>query len=64
MSHPASPSKLSILAVSEWLFVLPATLLLTAAALHQLQPRQFEPARTSWAIFEWTTAHISQAGAA
>ena len=64
MSHPASSPKLSALAVSEWLLVLPAALLLAAAALRQLQPRQFEPARTSWAIFEWTTAHISQAGAA
>jgi hypothetical protein len=64
MNHPASSSKLFALAVSEWLLVLPATLLLTAAPLRQLQPRQFEPARTSWAIFEWTTAHISQAGAA
>lgn len=64
MNHPASSSKLSALAISEWLLVLPAALLLAAAALRQLQPRQFEPARTSWAIFEWTTAHISQAGAA
>jgi hypothetical protein len=64
MNHPASSSRLLALALSEWLLVLPATLLLTAAALRQLQPRQFEPARTSWAIFEWTTAHISQAGAA
>ena len=64
MNHPASSPKLSALAVSEWLLVLPATLLLAAAALRQLQPRQFEPARTSWAIFEWTTTHISQAGAA
>jgi len=64
MNHPASSPKLSALAVSEWLLVLPATLLLAAAALRQLQPRQFEPARTSWAIFEWTTKHISQAGAA
>ena len=64
MNHPTSPSKLSVLAVSEWLLVLPATLLLTAAVLRQLQPRQFEPAQTSWAIFEWTTTHISQAGAA
>jgi len=64
MSHPASSPKLSALAVSEWLLVLPAALLLAAAALRQLQPRQFEPARTSWAIFEWTTTHISQAGAA
>lgn len=64
MNHPASSPKLSALAVSEWLLVLPATLLLAAALLRQLQPRQFEPARTSWAIFEWTTTHISQAGAA
>ena len=64
MNQPASSSKLSALAVSEWLLVLPATLLLAAAVLRQLQPRQFEPARTSWAIFEWTTTHISQAGAA
>lgn len=63
MNHPASSSKLSVLAVSEWLLVLPATLFLTTAVLRQLQPRQFEPARTSWAIFEWTTAHISQTGA-
>lgn len=63
MNQPASPSKLSVLAVSEWLLVLPATLFLTAAVLRQLQPRQFEPARTSWAIFAWTTTHISQAGA-
>lgn len=64
MDHPASSPKLSVLAVSEWFLVLPATILLAAAALRQIQPRQFEPARTSWAIFEWTTAHVSQAGAA
>ena len=64
MDHPASSSKLSVLAISEWLLVLPATLLLTAGVLRQLQSRQFEPARTSWAIFEWTTTHVSQAGAA
>jgi len=64
MSDAASSPKLSALAVSEWLLVLPAALLLSAAALRQLAPRQFELARTSWAIFEWTTTHISQAGAA
>lgn len=64
MNQPQSPPRLSALAVSEWLLVLPATLLLAAAVLRQLQPRQFEPARTSWAIFEWTAAHLSQAGAA
>jgi hypothetical protein len=64
MNHPASPFKLSVLAVSEWLLVFPATLLLTATVLRQLQPRQFEPARSSWALFEWTTTHISHVGAA
>lgn len=64
MDHQAGPLKLSVLAVSEWLLVLPGTLLLAAAVLRQLQPRQFEPARTSWAIFEWTTSHVSQLGAA
>lgn len=64
MKHPASPSRLFALAFSEWMLVLPPALLLAAAALRQLQPRQFEPARTSWAIFEWATTHISHAGAA
>lgn len=64
MNQPASPSKLSVLAVSEWLLVLPATLLLAAAVLRQLQPRQFQPGRTAWMIFEWTSTHISQTGAA
>jgi hypothetical protein len=36
---------------------------LAAAALRLLQPRQHEPARTSWAIFEWALAHISHLGA-
>jgi len=64
MNDTARSLKLSALAVSECLLVLPAALLLAAAALRQLAPRQFEPARTSWAIFEWTTTHISQTGAA
>jgi hypothetical protein len=50
-------------ALGEWLMVLPAIVLLEAAALRFLQPRQYEPARTSWIIFGWTTAHISQLGA-
>ena len=64
MDQPASSPKLSALAIPEWLLVLPAALLLAAAVLRQLQPRQFEPGRTAWAIFEWTATHISQAGAA
>jgi hypothetical protein len=44
--------------------VLPATMFLAAAALRFLQPRQYEPARISWIIFEWTATHISHLGAA
>jgi|SRR5580658_1976514 hypothetical protein len=59
----SKPFRLSILAIGEWLMVLPATVFITAAALRLLQPRQYEPAHTSWIIFEWTTTHISQVGA-
>ena len=55
---------LPVLVVSEWLMVLPAALFLAAATLRMLQPRQFEPARTSWIIFDWTMTHISRFGAA
>jgi hypothetical protein len=64
MKHSTSRFTLLTFAVSEWLLVLPAAVLLAAAALRQLQPPQYEPARTSWLIFEWTTGHISRAGAA
>jgi len=64
MDRPASSSKLLAVAFTEWLLILPPALLLAAAALRLLQPRQYEPARTSWAIFEWAGAHISHAGAA
>jgi len=56
--------RLPIVAVCEWLMVLPATVLLAAAALRLLRPREFEPARTSWIIFEWTMRHVSRFGAA
>ena len=56
--------RLSVLAIGEWLIVLPAVVFLVAAALRNLQPPQFEPARASWAIFDWTTTHISHLGAA
>jgi hypothetical protein len=58
------PIPLSAFAVGEWLLVLPATVFLAAAALRLLQPRQYQPARTSWIIFEWTTTHISPLSAA
>jgi len=54
----------TLLAVSEWPMVLPAALLLAAAARRSLQPPQHEPARTSWIISEWTAAHVSRLGAA
>jgi hypothetical protein len=60
----SKPFRLPILAISEWLLVLPASVFFVAAALRLLQPRQYEPARTSWMIFEWTTTRISHVGAA
>lgn len=63
MEHRTEAPKLVAAAFSEWLLILPATIFLAAAALRQWQPRQFEPARTSWAIFEWATTHISRTGA-
>lgn len=56
--------RLPIFAVAEWLLILPSALLLTAAMLRLMQPRQYEPAHTSWIIFDWTTTHISHPGAA
>lgn len=58
------PFSLRLIAVGEWLLVLPASLLLAIAALRMLVPAQFEPGRTSWLIFNWSTAHISRLGAA
>lgn len=63
MNQPTSSPKLFAAAVSEWLLVLPAAVFLAAAALRQLQPRQFEPARTSWMFFEWAITHVTRAGA-
>jgi hypothetical protein len=60
----SKPFRLPILAISEWLLVLPATVFLAAASLRLLQPRQYQPARTGWIIFEWTTTHISKLGSA
>jgi len=55
---------LPIFAVCEWLLILPATVFLAATALRLLQPREYEPARTSWIIFEWTMTHVSRFSAA
>ena len=62
---PASKSlRLPVFALGEWLLILPATLFLVTAALRLLQPRQYEPARTSWLIFDWAMAHMTQLNAA
>lgn len=53
-----------LLVIADWLMTLPAAVFVAAAVLRVLQPRQYEPARTSWAIFEWTVAHVSHADAA
>jgi hypothetical protein len=58
------PSRLPVIAISEWLMLLPAAVLLTAAALRVAQPRQYEPAHISWIIFDWATAHLLRVGAA
>jgi hypothetical protein len=58
------PFRLPIIAAGQWVMVLPATVFLTAAALRLLQPRQFEPAHTSWIILEWASAHLSRPSAA
>lgn len=60
----AKEFRVSFIAVSEWAMILPATIFLGAAALRQLQPRQYEPAHLSWLVFSWTMAHISRWGAA
>jgi hypothetical protein len=58
----AAPSVM--MALGEWLLVLPAAILLAAGAMRHLQPRQYEPARTCWVIFNWAASHISHQGAA
>lgn len=47
----------------DWLLVLPATVFLTAAILRLLQPREYEPARTSWIIVDWTVRNVSRSEA-
>jgi len=53
-----------ILAIGEWLLIAPAAVLLATAFLRLAQPRQYEPARTSWRIFEWASTHVSHSSAA
>jgi hypothetical protein len=63
MPRPLRLRLVPVVAVGEWLALLPAAVFLAAAALRLLQPRQYEPARTGWIIFEWAIAHISRTGA-
>ena len=56
--------KLFLTALAGWLLVLPATLFLAAGAIRLLQPRQFQPARACWVIFEWVTSHFTHMDAA
>ena len=58
------PVSLRLIALVEWLLIVPASALLMIAALRLLQPAQYEPAHTSWLILNWTTSHISRFGAA
>jgi hypothetical protein len=59
-----SKTKILALAVVECLMVLPATFALSVATLRMTQPRRYEPARTSWLIFEWMATHLHRVHAA
>ncbi len=59
----SGPFPLPVVTIFEWLMVLPATVFFAAAALRLLQPQQYEPARTSAILFEWTATHVSRLGA-
>ena len=58
------PLSLRLIALGEWLLILPASALLAIAALRTLQPARFEPAHTSLLILNWASEHISRVGAA
>jgi hypothetical protein len=62
--QPSAPTKLYAFAITECLLVFPATFFIVVATLRGLQPRQYEPARTSWIIFEWMTTQLTRAHAA
>jgi hypothetical protein len=64
MECSSNPFRISVVAAAGWLSVLPPSLLLAASVLRQLQPRQYEPARTISMFFEWVMPHISRASAA
>jgi hypothetical protein len=59
-----SSTKLFALGISECLIVMPALFFIGVAILRGMQPREYEPARTSWIIFEWMRTHLSRTDAA
>lgn len=46
-----------ILAATEWLLIFPALLFMTALFVRNLQPMQYEPARTAERIVSWYALH-------
>lgn len=46
-------ARLRVLAIAEWMMVLPAVVFLAAAVLRGLQPPQYQPAHISGTIFAW-----------
>jgi hypothetical protein len=59
-----SRTKLFAFAITELLLVMPATLFLGIAAVRNMQPRQNEPVRTIWIIFEWMSNSLTRVDAA
>jgi len=59
-----SRGKLFAFAIMELLLVMPATLFLGLAALRSMQPRQYQPARIGWIIFEWMANNLTRVDAA
>lgn len=57
MTFPSRHS-LRYVTLAGWLMVLPAAIFLTAAILRLLQPVEYEPARMSWWIVEWTVCSV------
>jgi hypothetical protein len=59
-----SRTKLLALALTECLMVTPAVFAISLSAMRLLQPRQNEPAHTSWVVFDWITRHLDSVRAA
>jgi hypothetical protein len=57
-------TKLLALAVTECLIVMPAVFALSVSALRRMQPHQYEPAHTSWIVYDWMARHLNRNGAA